>query len=58
MKISNLRIEKKDGFSYLTVDINTKFTPRVQLCFICVQDRDVAKCHTLIFNCVLSAYLI
>lgn len=27
MKISNLRIEKKDGFSYLTVDINTKFTP-------------------------------
>ena len=27
MKISNLRIEKKDGISYLIVDINTKFTP-------------------------------
>lgn len=27
MNISNLRIENKDGFSYLTVDINTKFTP-------------------------------
>lgn len=27
MKISNLRVEKKDGYSYLTVDINTKFAP-------------------------------
>lgn len=27
MRISNLRIERRDGHSYLTVDINTKFTP-------------------------------
>lgn len=27
MKISNLRIERRDGHSYLTVDINTRFSP-------------------------------
>ena len=27
MKISNLRIEGRDGYSYLTVDIETRFTP-------------------------------
>lgn len=27
MKISNLRIEKRDDQSYLTVDISTQFTP-------------------------------
>ena len=26
MKISNLRIERRDGHSYLTVDISTQFT--------------------------------
>ena len=27
MNISNLRIERRDGYSYLTVDISTQFTP-------------------------------
>ena len=27
MRISNLRIERRDGHSYLTVDINTKIYP-------------------------------
>lgn len=33
MKISNIRIENKDGFSYLTVDVKANYTPQNNLWF-------------------------